>query len=333
MNITATASEATDTDILAGIRNGTWLDTQTFPPLQYAVDGIVSEGLSIIAGPPKVGKSWFVANIALAVASGGRALGRIPVNQRPVFYLALEDGHRRLQDRFRQIMAGNPLPDGLNYVIKAHSYEVIPMITEFLTRHPGTAPLVILDTFGKIKPRRRPGDDPYQLDYALGTALKDAIENQPGASLSVVHHTRKAESADFVDSVSGTHGIVGAADSVLTLNRKRHQTNGILAVTGRDIQEAEYALTTTDGIWILDGTDLITANAAAQTRREEGQLADRSTEILTIVNNRHTEELVTVAADIAEKIGIDQNQASIYLGRLAKSGRIGKLSRGVYRGA
>ena len=319
-------------DILAGMRSGSWLDAQSFAPLQYAVDGIVAEGLGILAGPPKVGKSWLVANIGLAVAAGGKALGHIAVQARPVLYLALEDGDRRLQSRFRQIMAGQPLPPRIFHITKALPIMVVPMIIEFLARHPGAAPLVILDTFGKIKPAKRPGEDAYQVDYALGTTLKNAIENQPGASLLVVHHTRKAESADFVDSVSGTHGLVGAADWVLVLNRKRHSDDGTLAVTGRDIAEAEYALTVTNGLWQLDGADLRAANDTARQRRDQGQIGDRSMDVLRIVTERAAAGEATTPADIAARVSIDQDQAGEYLRRLARSGRITKIGRGLYRG-
>lgn len=315
-------------DVLRGMRNGSWLDAQEFPPLQYVVPGIVSEGLGLVAGPPKVGKSWFVTGLALAVAAArGIALGRIPVQQRPVLYQALEDGDRRMQHRCRQILANQPIPDGFNYITKAKTYEVIPMIMEFLARHPGRAPLVILDTLGKVKPPKRPGEDPYSLDYAIGSQLKDAIDSTPGASLLVVHHTRKADSSDFVDTVSGTHGIAGAADFILVLSRKRHQNDALLAVTGRDIVEAEYALRVDDGIWQLDGPGLEAAAVAARERREQGQLGDRALEVVAFVNGRKE----TRAADLTE-ISIDQAQARVYLNRLADSGRILKTGRGLYTG-
>ena len=82
------------------------------------------------------------------------------------------------------------------------------------------------------------------------------IDQVPGAALLVVHHTRKLDSADFVDSVSGTQGLAGAADYVLVLKRQRHSTDATLAVTGRDVPEAEYAPLSHDGRWTLDGADL-----------------------------------------------------------------------------
>ncbi len=84
------------------IVTGDWLDAQVFPPMRWVVPGVIAEGLTILAGAPKLGKSWLALSLALAVASGTDALGCIDVGHpRPVLYLALEDGHRRLQFRSR----------------------------------------------------------------------------------------------------------------------------------------------------------------------------------------------------------------------------------------
>lgn len=311
--------------MLADMVTGTWLDSQEFEPLSYPVPGIVSEGFGLLVGPPKSGKSWLVADLGLAVASGGLALGRIAVTQRPVLYLALEDGHRRLQSRFRRILADGPIPEAMHVIIRAQSHQVIPMIAEFLTRHPDEAPLILLDTLGRCKPPRRAGEDSYALDYAIGSRLKEIIDATAGAALLVVHHSRKAQSDDFVDAVSGTHGIAGSADSIIVLTRRRHSNEALLAVTGRDVSEAEYALLTDDGLWSIDGDDLAGAARTAAARRDEGQLGDRALEVIALVN-RNTE---TRAADLAA-IGITADQGRVYLNRLADSGRIRKAGRGIY---
>ncbi|MDP8969802.1 MAG: AAA family ATPase, partial [Actinomycetota bacterium] len=101
--------------LLAGLKNGEWLDAQEFPALTFAVPGLIPEGSTLLVGPPKIGKSWFVLACALAVASGGRALSTIKVEQRPVFYLALEDGDRRLQERCRILLPGEPIPAAFDY--------------------------------------------------------------------------------------------------------------------------------------------------------------------------------------------------------------------------
>lgn len=312
--------------LLDGMRNGTWLDAQEFPPLEWTVEGIVPEGFGLLVAPPKAGKSWMVAGVGLACAAGGYALGKIVVKQRPVLYLALEDGHRRLQSRFRTLMEGAPLPAEMNVIISARSNEVPGMIAEFLTLHSSRKPLVVLDTLGKVKPAKRAGEDAYSADYAIGSQLKALVDSVRGSSLLAVHHTRKAESADFVDAVSGTQGIAGSADFVLVLNRKRKDENAVLAVTGRDVPENEYALKTADGKWTLDGMDLLDSAATVDRRKNAGALGDRSMDIYAHVMAVGP----TTPKDIAEKFQMDNKVAGNYLTRLYESGRITRSKRGTY---
>lgn len=301
-----------------------WLDAQQFPPLEWAVKDVLPEGLGLLAAPPKAGKSWMVADFALACASGGTALSAIPVKPRPVLYLALEDGHRRLQARFRTLMRGQPLPAAL--VLGTEADKATLMVDEFLRRHRDDAPLVIIDTFGKIKPTKAFNEDSYQADYRIVGALKRRIDAVPGGCLLLVHHTRKMGAEDFVDTLSGTHGIAGSADFVLVLSRRRNSDEALLKITGRDVAEEEYALKTDDGRWSLDGMDLMDAAATARQRRESHGLGDRSAEAVAFVNSRPE----TRPADLAEHLRIDGNSAGTYLRRLAEAGRIAKLGRGLY---
>ncbi|MGV0490696.1 AAA family ATPase [Mycobacterium kansasii] len=329
---TSDTSDTGNSDVLGSMVDGAWLDAQDFPPLEYAVPGLISEGLGIIVGPPKAGKSWLVADLALAVAAGGVALGAVAVAQRPVLYLALEDGHRRLQVRFRRIMGdGQPIPRGVHVIVKATPDEALKMIGAFMRRHAPAKPFVVLDTLGKVKPPKRAGEDSYQVDYSIGSRLKALADEVPGSALLVVHHSRKAESSDFVDAVSGTNGIAGAADFVAVLVRQRHSVEATLSVTGRDIVEAEYALTAVSGVlWRLDGGTLAAAADAAEKRRQAGNFGDRSVEVLAIV--AAAVEPIS-PTDVASKLGIDNDTVGKYLRRLANGGHIAKAGRGKYRAA
>jgi len=311
--------------LLDGLRDGAWLDAQVFPPLEWSVEGIVPEGFGLLVAPPKAGKSWWVAGVGLACAGGGYALGKIAVDKRPVLYLALEDGHRRLQSRFRTLMEDQPIPKRMEVITKAQSHDVPLMIEEWLGRHLGERPLVILDTLGKVKPPKRSGEDSYAADYAIGGKLKDLIDAVPGATLLVVHHTRKAESEDFVDAVSGTQGIAGSADFILVLRRKRQSAEAVLSVTGRDVPENEYALTTEGGLWLLDGADLTVAAEAVKTRKDTENLGDRSVDVLAYVT-RNPEGVTPAQTDAA--LGITDSK--VYLARLYKKGSLDRPVRGIY---
>jgi hypothetical protein len=164
---------------------------------------------------------------------------------------------------------------------------------------------MIIDTLGKARPARPPGADRYAWDYAIGTQLKDTIDTTPGATLVAVHHTRKSESSDFIDSVSGSQGIAGSADFVLVLSRKRHSDEAVLSVTGRDIAEAEYALSTDGGLWRLDDTSLGDAAKTAEIRCDKQDLGDRALEVLGFV---FASNAGTRAADVTEQLGISQTK-------------------------
>jgi AAA domain/Transcriptional regulator, AbiEi antitoxin len=312
--------------LLVGLRNGAWLDAQVFPPLTYAVPGLIPEGSVLLVGPPKIGKSWLVLAAALAAASGGRALG-IKVERRPVLYLALEDGDRRLQDRCRRLLAG-PISEAFEYLTRVEHGRVLDTIAAWLEREHDAPPLVILDTLGKVMPQALPGESAYQRDYRVGTALAGLAAAHPGIAMLTNHHDRKANSNDFVDSVSGTHGLAGAADTILVLTRDRGETAALLQVTGRDVPEGEYALTFTDGaVWDLDGADLGEAAKHAREARATAGLGDRSAEVVRFAG-QHPDGVTP--AQVAKELGVEQNAARAYLSRLAEAGRLSKPRRGLY---
>ncbi|MGK5638024.1 AAA family ATPase [Streptomyces sp. URMC 126] len=213
-----------------------------FPEPRWAVPGIISEGVNLLAGPPKVGKSWLSLGLALSVAAGGQAMDTVPVEGGPVLYLALEDTPRRLQTRMRKILGGEPAPAALTL---ATSCPPLPQggneaIAQWVERNPD-ARMVIVDVFAKMRGPSAPGTSAYDADYAaVGHAKR--IADHYGIAMVLVHHVRKAGSDDFLAEVSGTNGLAGAADATLVLKRSRGQADGVLHVTGRDVDEAEYAL-------------------------------------------------------------------------------------------
>ncbi|MFI7272634.1 AAA family ATPase [Streptomyces sp. NPDC049879] len=213
-----------------------------FPDPKWAVPGILAEGVNLLAGPPKVGKSWLSLGLGLSVAAGGMAMDAVPVEGGPVLYLALEDTPRRLQSRMGKILGGRPAPPGLTL---ATSCPPLPQgggeaIAQWLERNP-TARMVVIDVFAKMRGPSAPGASAYDADYAaVGHAKR--IADHYGVAVVLVHHVRKAGADDFLAEVSGTNGIAGAADATLVLKRARGQADGVLHVTGRDVDESEYAL-------------------------------------------------------------------------------------------
>ncbi|WP_285695684.1 AAA family ATPase [Actinomadura sp. NBRC 104412] len=317
--------EEIDAELLADVHDGAWLDSQEFAPLAWAVPGLIPEGLTLLVGPPKAGKSWLLANLLLSVAAGGRAIGQIPVGKpRRVLYLALEDGDRRMQSRCRIILGDEPIPVLFHYKTTVPPGKVTAVLDAWMRRHPDTA-MIVLDTLGKVMPESRQGESAYQRDYRIGTALKRTADATPGLAVIVVHHDNKAGSDDFVLRVSGTNGLAGAADSVIVLDRKRKHLNALLNVTGRDVPEEVYALRLEEGTrWVLDGRTLGEAAANAERQEEDKGLGETSTAILDHVA-RHPSGVR--AAEITAQFG---KSAGEYLRRLEKAGRLHKPKRGLY---
>lgn len=215
----------------------------TFPEPRWAVPGIVPEGLTVIAARPKIGKSWLMLGVGIAVASGGRALGMVGCDPGDVLYLALEDTARRLQSRL-VTMLDDPrsAPERLHLVTSWARLDAggLDELAAWLTAHPD-ARLVILDTLAKVRPGRKRDAALYDEDYAALNGLKQ-LADRFGVAIVVVHHTRKADAGDVFDTVSGTLGLSAVADAIIVIRRNRGTADALLSITGRDVEEAELPL-------------------------------------------------------------------------------------------
>lgn len=229
-----------------------------FAEPKWAIPGIVAEGLAILAGRPKTGKSWASLDFAVAASGGYPALGNIDCQSGPVLLLALEDNDRRLNQRLKAVLQGLPAPASLDIATAWRRADNggLDDLAAWLTTHPD-ARLVIIDTLQKIRGERSKNDGIYADDYAAIGGLK-ALSDKHGVPFLVVHHLRKDAASDPLESVSGTAGITGAADSILVLRREPNDSFGLLYVRGRDVPEAEIAMQFDDatGKWLrLVGAD------------------------------------------------------------------------------
>jgi hypothetical protein len=212
------------------------------PEPRMAVEGLIPEGLTVLAGKPKLGKSWMCFSLALAVATGGRALGRLRVEPGEVLYLALEDTKRRLKSRLEKLLGTDSPPAGLHFARNWPRMDKMggSGLIDWLDAHPACK-LVIIDTWPKFKPVRIGKGNDYEIDYKDGGELK-ALADAKGIAIVVVCHCRKMPATDPLEEVTGTMGLTGAADATLVLRRERGQHDAALFVTGRDLDEQELAL-------------------------------------------------------------------------------------------
>lgn len=219
------------------------LRREEFAPIRYVVPGYIAEGCTLLAGRPKLGKSWLVLEAGYAVASGGACLGGIVCEQGDVLYLALEDNKRRLQRRMDK-MAGaftKDWPAAFEYATewpRANEGGLDYIRDWILSKN--NPRLVIVDVLAMFKPVRGDKESLYEADYGAIKGLQ-ALAGEFGIAIVIVHHTRKgAVESDPFEKVSGTLGLSGAADTTIILDR---DSNGATIYgRGRDVEEIESAV-------------------------------------------------------------------------------------------
>lgn len=218
------------------------LQSMRFAEPKWAVESLIPDGLTLLAGKPKTGKSWLALGIAVAIAMGDPALGGFPVQQGSVLYAALEDKPQRLQKRMELLLGAERWPEALRFKHEWNRLDDggLDDLTAELDRWPDLR-LVIFDTLAKIRPTTDRSRRLYDADYqALGPLQSLAADR--GLAILINHHQRKLDATDWVDSISGTSGLTGVVDTVLGLFRERGRADAELRGTGRDIDEFEIAL-------------------------------------------------------------------------------------------
>ena len=211
-----------------------------FMPRTPVVDGFLYSGTYLFVGAPKVGKSFFMAQLAYHVAMG-LPLWEYPVHKGTVLYLALEDDYARLQRRL-STMFGVESADNLFFATQSKTLNggLGQELEDFVKEHMD-ARLIIIDTLQKV---REVGGDRYSYssDYEIVTKLKE-FSDKYGVCLLVVHHTRKLESEDRFDMISGTNGLLGAADGAFIMQKKKRTDNtAVMDIAGRDQPDQELTI-------------------------------------------------------------------------------------------
>jgi hypothetical protein len=303
---------------VSGIFTAAELMAEELPPVRWVVPGLLPEGVTLLAGKPKLGKSWLALGLALAVASGGVALGSRPVERGDVLYLALEDNRRRLQNRLKKLLAGRAAPEGL------HIATEWPRMNEggakaldgWLDAFPETR-LVVVDILKRVRPRTSPNRSIYEADYEALEAMQ-GLAGENGVGVLVVHHARKDGASDPVDEISGSTGLSGGADGILVLKRDRGRADAYLHVTGREIEEeAELALR-----WDADLASWTLAGGA-----EEYRLSEERQQILRALHNA---EALISPKEIAEATNKTVGSVKVLLGEMVKAGQVANPSYGKY---
>jgi len=243
-NLMPALAEVTTARNEAGIKSAAELLDAQFPEMRWIVPGLIGEGLALFIGAPKIGKSWFVLNLAIAAASGGHFLGELPAAKTGTLYLALEDNERRIQSRLKKLNA--PKTDNLK--IATQWRDGYMGLENYLKANRGIG-LVIIDTlamFASIEDMN---------DYAMTTnamARLKRIADELNVAIILIHHAKKAgktagAGTDWMESALGSTGLTGAADSTIYISRKERNAEGgkiaaVLYATGRDADDKMHDL-------------------------------------------------------------------------------------------
>ena len=282
---------------------------QSRPPI---IDGLLYSGAYILAGAPKIGKSFLVAQIAYHISTG-TPLWNFEVHQGSVLYLALEDDYQRIQSRMF-MMYGIEDSDHLHFATAANKIGsgLDEQLEFFIREHPDTK-LIIIDTMQKI---REVGGEAYSYasDYEIIGKLKQFADKHCICVL-VVHHTRKQPAGDTFEMISGTTGLLGCADgSLLMQKKKRTALEATIDVVGRDQQDQILYLTKDPDtqIWNLEKTE----------NEPHKEPSDPTLEAVARLLSIEQPEWTGSPSDLAEavNVGMAPNALSKYLN--VKCGRL-----------
>jgi AAA domain len=298
------------------IRSARELCQRKFEPIKYVVPGYVAEGCTLLAGRPKLGKSWLVLEMGLAVACGSHCLGGIDCDQGDVLYLALEDNERRLQSRIRKLLdRAEEWSERFHYATEwPRAEEGLAAIRNWIkcVERPR---LVILDVLAMYRATAGRNDNQYEADYNAIKGLQ-ALAGEYGIAIVIVHHTRKAGSdVDPFEKVSGTLGLSGAADTTIILDTDG--SGATIYARGRDIEQIESAVEFDKPTcrWRVQGV-------AAEVRR-----SDERSVILALLED--APELLS-PSDLAALTGKKSGAIRKLLHLMMKSGEVRKTKRGKY---
>jgi len=300
--------------------NAADLRTMTFDPARYVLPRFIPEGLTLLVGRPKVGKSWWALDLCLACAGNRPALGALKPEHGDVLYLALEDNKRRLQNRIDKLMSPfkEEWPKRLILVpaggwLRADEGGLQKI--ENWCKSVEKPVLIVIDTLERIRKPPNGKSQLYSADYEAITGLQK-IALDYGLAIVVLHHDRKSEADDAFDTVSGTLGLTGAADTILII--KRRPNGVVLFARGRDIEESETAMQFDKALcrWTILG-------AASEVHRSN-ERARVIAALKTAGQPLTTREIM----DDAEMR--NRNATDILLGKMVRDGEILRVGRGRY---
>jgi len=226
-------------------------DTLFYQPLDHPkmlIDGILSNGLAILSGDSKIGKSWMVLWLCLKISLGEPVWG-LPTTQTDVIYLALEDNDWRIQQRMQELIDEPPKNLHFGFSCGKLGAELEGQIKGFLEDNPNTG-LLFIDTLQMVRDNVSSRVNAYAQDYKDLSALKKIADDHK-MCIFLVHHNRKEhDGSNVFNDMTGSTGIAGVADTCMVLRKEdRFGNDAVLSITGRDIEEKRLKLAMRKNVW------------------------------------------------------------------------------------
>lgn len=301
------------------IYKGNDLRAKEFPPVSWAVPGVLPAGVTLFGGREKMGKSWLAFGLCIAVATGGYALGKMPVEQGPALYLSLEDPERRLHKRIRRLASDDTDLSDFHYATGWPTTDQggIDDLDAWLVSNPQCR-LIAADTLKRIRPRTSGKRNPYEEDYEAIQPFATLAAEHNVAVILLHHLNQQAEPHDPFDAFSGSAGLTAAADGIWLLTRKRGDADAFLMVDGKDIEEPqELAL----------GWDAATCSWTAQGDAATYRLNKERREIIELLEK--WDEPMRPKA-VATELDKDYDQTRQLMYKMAGDGQLAQEGYGKY---
>ena len=219
------------------------LQTMQIPPINWAVTDLIPEGLTLLAGRPKAGKSFIVLDLALSITNEYKFLDKFDCTPGKVLFIPYEDNPRRLQSRINELMDWELAPEGLLFPSELNFPKLdkggVESIRSIIENDPDIN-LVVIDTFGTaISKGFNSFGTSFKEDYEFLSHLQQlSMEHQ--ISILLVHHTRKLTSENVFDEIVGTTGVTASPDTLMLIRKSGDKT--LLHITGRDIEEDTFEI-------------------------------------------------------------------------------------------
>jgi hypothetical protein len=297
---------------------------QEFQELVWSVHGLIPQGLTILGGRPKSGKSFMMLQAALDVVHGRKALGQFQTERSKALYFALEDSPRRIQDRLQMLDPdGRNSADGLKDLVFAYKLPKLAAgglaaIEDAVNQ--GAYKLVVIDTFGRVCAPQRGGGDTFRADYDEIAALQESAQRL-GISIVLIHHTRKpvpqarVDADDPMDRILGSTGITAAADQLLVLGKVGESL--ALHVISRDAASNDWEVfhDLDSPAWEVKGKLSAQAVMGPQRRR-----------IIDVLNAKGA----MMPAEIAKALKRTQGSTRMLLREMYSEGQVYQMDNGKY---